>query len=213
MTDIAEDLIATARVAGTLLRDPAVAAAWDRPSALPEFGVSGLCGHVANQVLLVPALLAADRPVAETIPLLDHYSRSLWVDAPVDSEINTGIRDGSERIAADGPAELFARYDATVDELARTLPGTDLTRPVQAPFWPTWSLTLGDFLITRIMELVVHGDDLAVSVDVPTPDFPDGGLRLTLDLLTGLSVRRHGAPAVLRAFSRAERAPRQINAF
>jgi len=34
-----------------LLSDPAVAAAWDRPSALAQLAVSGLAGHLARQVL------------------------------------------------------------------------------------------------------------------------------------------------------------------
>jgi hypothetical protein len=34
-----------------------------------------------------------------------------------------------------------------------------------------------------------------------------------LKLLTSLAVRRHGASAVLRALTRAERAPQFINAF
>jgi hypothetical protein len=34
-----------------------------------------------------------------------------------------------------------------------------------------------------------------------------------LALLTGLATRRHGVPALLRALTRAERAPSAINAF
>jgi len=32
-----------------LIAEPAVAAAWDRPSALPDFGVGGLAAHTAHQ--------------------------------------------------------------------------------------------------------------------------------------------------------------------
>ena len=39
--------------------------------------------------------------------------------------------------------------------------------------WQGWSLTAHDFLVTRLMEIVVHADDLAASVGLPTPEFPD----------------------------------------
>jgi hypothetical protein len=63
------------------------------------------------------------------------------------------------------------------------------------------------------MELAVHSDDLAVSVALPTPALPPTAVNAVVDLLTRLSVRRHGATAVLRTLTRAERAPRSIAAF
>jgi hypothetical protein len=57
-----------------------------------------------------------------------------------------------------------------------------------------------------MMEIAVHSDDLASSVGVATPELPDTVLGPVLDLLVGVSVRRHGQTAVLRALSRAERA-------
>jgi hypothetical protein len=63
------------------------------------------------------------------------------------------------------------------------------------------------------MELAVHSDDLAASVGVPTPELPPAAAELVLGLLTQLSIRRHGATAVLRTLSRAERAPGTITAF
>jgi hypothetical protein len=63
------------------------------------------------------------------------------------------------------------------------------------------------------MELLVHCDDLAVSADIATPEQPDVAVKLVIDLLSRLAVRRHGATAVLRTLSRAERAPGTIAAF
>ncbi|HEY1178677.1 MAG TPA: hypothetical protein VGF17_21185, partial [Phytomonospora sp.] len=70
-----------------------------------------------------------------------------------------------------------------------------------------------DLLVTRMMELVVHADDLAVSVGVPTPRFGESTVDTVLRLLTRLAVRRHGPTALLRSFSRAERAAKSIAAF
>jgi hypothetical protein len=72
---------------------------------------------------------------------------------------------------------------------------------------------VSDFLTTRMMEVLVHSDDLAVSIGVATPDFPPMAVELVTDLLVRLATRRHGAVPVIRALSRAERAPASIAAF
>ena len=79
--------------------------------------------------------------------------------------------------------------------------------------WQGWSLTASDFLLTRMMEIVVHSDDLAASVGVETPTFPDDVVTPVLDLLTGLAVRRHGGTALVRVLTRPQRAPASVSAF
>jgi hypothetical protein len=64
-----------------------------------------------------------------------------------------------------------------------------------------------------MMEIVVHGEDVAASVGFEAPRVPDTVLGPVLALLTRLAVRRHGQGAVVSALSRAERAPRTISAF
>ena len=53
----------------------------------------------------------------------------------------------------------------------------------------------------------MHSDDLAASVDVPTPDFDAAVLDPVLRLLTAVSLRRHGQDALVRTLSRPQRAP------
>jgi hypothetical protein len=79
--------------------------------------------------------------------------------------------------------------------------------------WQGWRMTTDDFLVTRLMEIVVHSDDLAASVDVPSPDFGPAVLQPVLGLLTGLAVVRHGQDAVVRTLTRPQRAPGSIAAF
>ena len=78
--------------------------------------------------------------------------------------------------------------------------------------WQGWSLRRDDFLLTRLLEIVVHSDDLAVSIDVPAPTFPDEVFTPVLELLTRLAVGRHGQSAVISALTRRERS-RNISAF
>jgi Mycothiol maleylpyruvate isomerase N-terminal domain len=211
---IQEQFLQAAGSAVTLLQDPAVAAAWDRPSALASFGVSGLAGHLARQILLVPRLLAQPVPDGAALSLLDHYAMVPWTgaDADLDSETNVAARAGGEAAAAVGAAALATAAGAATAALAAALPAEPADRLVHLP-WGPWSLSLDDFLVTRMMEITVHSDDLAQSVGIPTPALPPAVTDAVLVLLVRLAARRHGPPAVLRALSRAERAPATIAAF
>jgi Mycothiol maleylpyruvate isomerase N-terminal domain len=212
MTGIREAYLQAAASAAALLSDQAVAAAWGSSSALPEFSVAGLAGHLARQVVAVPRVLGGPVPAGPPATLLEHYARVLWIGASLDHEANAEIRRDGEDEAADGAAALAARIGVAVDALRTALPAEAADRLVH-PSWVSWSLTLDDFLITRMMEIAVHSDDLAVSVGIATPPLPPAVLDPVLTLLTGLAVRRHGATALLRALSRSERAPATIAAF
>jgi hypothetical protein len=212
MTGSREDFLATARSAVGLLGEPAVGDAWSGPSALAEFSVAGLAGHLAYQILAVREALSGPAPEEPVISLLEHYGRVVWIGADLDDEINVRIRRGGEQVAAEGRAALLARMDAAVEALAAELVST-ADRPVRIPLWGPWSLSLDDLLVTRMMELAVHCDDLAVSVGLEAPALTPGAVDTVIGLLARLAVRRHGATSVLRALSRAERAPATIAAF
>ncbi|GGO68622.1 maleylpyruvate isomerase N-terminal domain-containing protein [Nonomuraea cavernae] len=208
-----ESYLVAARSAVDLLGDPAVAAAWDKPSALTEFSVAGLAGHLAHQLVRVESVLGR-RPeeAQEPVSLLEHYSMSPWVQAGLDHESNIGIRRGGEAAAAEGPVALAARTGELLERLRAALPTEPADSVVSLP-WAGWSLLLDDFLLTRLIELVVHSDDLAASVGVETPELPSEVVAPVVDLLARLAVHRHGATAVIRTLSRAERAPATISAF
>ncbi len=211
MNSIKDAYLDAARAARRLLSDPAVTGAWGEPSALPEFSVGGLAAHLAHQVLAVPATL--DAPATDApIPLLDHYERATWRGADPLAEVNVGIRTHADQLATEGASALAMRLGDAIEELAARLPAEPDDRPVQMAAGP-WTLRLDDYLVTRMMEIAVHSDDLAVSVGLETPEQPAAALEPVLALLTRLAVRRHGQPAVLRALARAERAPAAINAL
>jgi hypothetical protein len=212
MTATRDAFVQAATSVAALLRDPAVAASWDSASVLREFSVTGLAGHLARQVLAVPRVLAQPVPADRPVSLLDHYARVSWIDAGLDDEANVEIRRGGEDEAADGAAALAAKTATTVGALRSALPAEPAGRLVR-PSWVSWTLSLDDFLITRMMEIAVHCDDLALSVGVATPVLPPAVLDPVLDLLIRLAARRHGSTAVLRALTRSERAPGTVAAF
>lgn len=208
---IKDDFLGTARTALALIRSPQVAEHWDKPSALAEFGVSGLVGHIAYQVLPLPDMVAAPLPDEPAVSMMEHYARAAWIGADLDADINVRLRAGGEKIASEGREALCARIESALTGLEQSL-GDD-NRPVRMPHWGPWSVTLESFLVTRIMELVVHSDDLAVSVGVDTPEFPRPVIETVVDVLSRLALNRHSAMDVVRAFSRKERAPQDITAF
>jgi hypothetical protein len=101
----------------------------------------------------------------------------------------------------DNLAALPGALEAVTDDRAVLIP------------WQGWALTARDFAVTRLMEIVVHSDDLAASVDLPTPQFPDEAVREVLTLLTAVAVEKHGQTALVRALSRPQRAPGSVSAF
>ncbi|GIF96031.1 maleylpyruvate isomerase N-terminal domain-containing protein [Catellatospora citrea] len=201
-----------ARAAAELLRDPAVAGAWDRPSALARYTVSGLAGHLAGQVFFAERALRLDRTGDPPLDILSYYDRVAWMNSGHDDPEHQRIRRGSQASAADGPAALSGRVDAAVAGLPGLLADEPVARTVRLPGW-AWSLTYDDFLLSRLVELVVHVDDLAVSVHVPAPPPDPAAAELVIDLLTRVAARRHGPLALVRALTRAERAPAGIAAF
>lgn len=212
MTSVRTDYLEAADFAVGLLGNPAVAARWDDPSALAEMKTGALAGHLARQIFTVRQLL--DDPAGESapIPLLAHYARSSWVDAGLQDEPNVVMRQRSELEAADGPRALAHRAASAVTELRTRLPTEPADRVVFLP-WGPWSLTLDDMLRTRMMEIAVHGDDLACSAGLSDVQPPAATADVAIELLTRLALGRHGAAALLRALSRAERAPASIAAF
>lgn len=67
------------------------------------------------------------------------------------------------------------------------------------------SMLLDEYLVTRLMELVVHLDDLAVSLELPMPELPPGSLKRVAMVLAEIAVDRNGSLAVIRTFARRER--------
>ena len=195
---------------------PEVREAWGRESACDGMTVGGLTHHLVRQagntvlgLQADPDPAAADAPV---IALQEHYARAAWVEAGPDDEANVSIREADNDAAGVGPdvvLELGREWAAQLPGLlaAPRSPDTFFIR------WQGWSLTTEDFLTTRMMEMVVHGDDLAASVGVDTPTYPDAVARPVLDLLVGVAVRQHGQTAVVRGLSRPQRAPGTISAF
>ncbi|MCR6690220.1 maleylpyruvate isomerase N-terminal domain-containing protein [Cellulomonas sp.] len=204
---------ATELLVGLVAR-PEVAAAWDRESACAGMSVGALTWHLVNQPQRVVELIAAHDPADPrlTTPITadEHYARAEWLEQDLDGPANVGVRERGEQQASAGHDEAVA---AARSALA-ALPGALATAPPALLLpWTGLVLRTDDFLVSRLMEVVVHSDDLAASVGVPVPEFGAATLRPVLTLLTDLAVRRHGQDALVRALARPARAQGAISAL
>lgn len=193
--------LATAEVTAALLADPAVERRWDKPSALSGMRVAGLAGHLARSVVLTEPFL--DEPSAEGEPLSTaEYYLAGEEPTDLDSRANRRVRESGEETAAAGLGALNGAVDEALERLRRRLPGEDLgvTRR-----WFGRLTTTRTVLQARTLEMVVHVDDLAVSVDVPTPSLPPSAVDMSIRLLVSMARGRHGDLAVVRALTRRER--------
>lgn len=207
-----DQYVSAAASALALVESAAVTEAWDRASALEGFTVGGLAGHIAAQVHSARQALAGDFTGKERIGLFEHFERAAWRGADLDNEANTRVREGGHELAEAGPAALTDQTRRALAAVEADLAGRDGHETSGNPAW-AYATSLDDFLITRILEFVVHSDDLAYSVGVATPVFEADVFDTATWVLTRLSSARHGQAALVRALSRSERAGADVTAL
>lgn len=182
-----------------------VEAAWDRASALDHLTVGALAGHLARAVTSVDTYL--DLPVAVDAPGLDAPGYFLSIDGLVGddphSELHLAIRRRAEEESARGHAGVLERWDTTVPRLATRFDEAAADRRVRV--LGDRVLSLDEYLVTRLVELLVHTDDLAASVRIERPAFPPAAESAVIECLVEIARRRHGSAAVITAMTRRER--------
>jgi hypothetical protein len=209
---IVDSYLASVAAASPLLRCDELAHRWNRPSALADFAVSGLAGHLTYTVFNVELFLdAPSLPDVPTVDAVRYYLTAGDPDTPTDDPVKQRIRRRSDERATAGPVALADSFDEALKRLAVRLPTLDPAMAVAV--FDRWMLRLDQFLLTRMIELAVHLDDLAVSLDVPTPPIPDEAADLVVVTLARIAHGRRGTLPVLRALSRRERASALATAF
>ena len=139
-------------------------------------------------------------------PFLD----AAWVTATkLDDPANDRTADDTE--AALGHGRMLERFNTDLATATHRLRAGAAADTVGIP-WQGWALRRNDFLHTRLLEIIVHSIDLAVSIELPAPEFGDCAFAPVVDLLARLAVRRYGQAAVVSTLTRSERAT-TISAF
>lgn len=211
---IVQSFLAVAARAEVLIASDRVAERWEQPSVLERYQVGGLAGHLARAVLTVAHYLDQPAPAGahEPIDAAGYFVRVLASHDPVDSEFHQRVRQRGDHEAAEGQASLGARLGKARKELAQRLTPVEPERTLVV--LEDAVLTVDQYLQTRLVELVVHLDDLAVSVGLDGPDdIPDEAYELAAAVLARVAARRAGPLATVRSFARRERHPDAVRAL
>lgn len=176
--------------AGTITADERAA-----PSALAGWTVADLLGHL----VMVHDAVAALRPApedAEPMSTVDYLAQYAG-----DAE---GIAGMARAIAVDHPDDVLVAWDKAAHQARQTLGALGAgDRLVQARRGPIMESA---FLDTRLIELVVHAQDLARSLPdhPPPPVLPSARRRVVLTLREVLTARAAKPVEALAAASALE---------
>jgi hypothetical protein len=215
-TDVRQVFLAAATAAVDLLADARVAARWGRAGGCDGWTVGGLAAHLARTVTQTEQCLAAAagedgppaRPAGTTAG--DYYAALPELDDPA-SQLSAAQREHSTAAAVTaGPAGVLAQARSSLAALRTRLPAEPSARILATPGLP---LALEEYLRTRLVEICVHVEDLALSLDGDVPDLPDDAVQGAVAVLVDTAVRRHGSKAARRALARRGRDTADVGVF
>lgn len=161
----------------------------DGPSGLGEWSVSELVAHLAMVLASLNQRLAEDPPVERALTLLDWPFATAGQAGNIDADVR--------RLAAAHPEPAaLDRLLAGIDERAGTLLPAAL--PGRLVGTRVGAMVLGDFLVTRCVELVVHSDDLSRATGLDVPLDRQALAACTRLLADALAVKAPGASTEVR---------------
>jgi hypothetical protein len=195
-------VVEAVEAAAELLARPAVAARWEEPSALDGMTVGALCAHLVRAAGATIAYLDRTDPAAR--PDGELLTAVTYFHAAVDSPVHERIKEVSADEAAIGADQTADKARRLADDLAKRLPAEPDDRLVAA--LGDRMLTLDDFCRTRLIEVLLHVDDLATSVGEPRPETDRRGPAIVIEILSAIARTTRGDWEVLYALARSERA-------
>lgn len=173
---------------------------WGDPSALADMTVGALAGHLAFSVLQVDLFLDMPEPDGSTATANEYYAAMTDSTRP-GAELNAGVRARADEIANRGWARLYIDTGRAAERLRERLGAVPADRRFSAH---GMVLAVDEFLMTRLVEMTVHLDDLGRSLDLGTVPIGDDATTIAIAVLVGAARERHGDQNVLRALARRE---------
>ncbi|MFT2019605.1 sterol carrier family protein [Streptomyces sp. 796.1] len=165
------------------------------PSRLPAWTVRQLIVHVAVCLETLPRRLAAEPAPPGTAADLDLRGYVVALGTQAEEIARIAVAEADDLSGAGAPAELLARFDSGAAELAAAVAsaaGADLVHSRYG-----W-MTVDDFLVTRLLELVVHGDDLTAATGTAVAHDRQALAAVTRLLADALAARAPGGSVELR---------------
>jgi uncharacterized protein (TIGR03083 family) len=162
-------------------------AEYDRPTRCTPWTVRALLAHVGMATGRVLAMLAEPVPATADTDAAGYYRPDTRFsiatnDERVDSALATALRAGTG-------AALAARFAASWRDAYASLAAQPPDRLVRTRHGDAMLLT--DFLVTRVVELAIHGLDLADALD--RPPWIDA---TSIDVVTRLLVGEAAGPTL-----------------
>ncbi len=200
-SDIRSLVVGTVETAADVIGDAAVANRWDQPSALEGMTVGALCAHLVRAAGATIAYL--DRTPADRQPDDELLTPVTYFRAAVEAPIHDQIKDVSADEAAIGQQAMAAKCRRLAADLASRFADEPEDRLLMA--LGGRMLTLDDFCRTRLIEVLLHIDDLVASTGIPRPTLDLRGPVEVIEICVGIGIDRHGVWGMLEALARAER--------
>ena len=184
-----------------------VVESWSQPSAVALYTVGGVAAHAVHGVLWLEQVLKDAEPVGLRRVKVPEYMGLNRVDGGNDDPFGASLRSAAEAFAETGARIVAAALRVAREELVTLLSGAPATRAIPVIRLAGAYAPLSEYLPTRILEAIVHGDDVANSVPgLQVPDPPPEAVAVCLNVCMELAQARVGDLEALRAFTRAERA-------
>jgi uncharacterized protein (TIGR03083 family) len=200
-------LIEAARSALELVGSPEVGREWARPSALEGMTVGGLAAHFIMALHRTVELLEAPAPTDARIatPFEFFGDNRREAGSALDDERGRWIAAASVDAAAEGQDEVVDELTGVIAQVDAALADAPTGTTIATARIPDARARLDDFVRTRLVEVVLHGDDLAASVGVVWHP-PRAAADEVVGLLVEMARERVGDLEVLRGLAREERA-------
>ncbi|MCU1496072.1 MAG: uncharacterized protein JWM47_25 [Acidimicrobiales bacterium] len=150
---------------------------WDQ-AALGDWSVRELVVHTARAYKTIVEYVHGE--VKDDTPIYSAAGYFRTVLAEQTPHVHISQRATREAVSVTDPVahvdEWAAKSEKLVDRSVADAPVRTFVG----------EMTLDQYLATRVVELVIHGLDLAAAIDLPTPA-PAGSARLALEVLTDLA--------------------------
>jgi uncharacterized protein (TIGR03083 family) len=188
--------------AHAVLATDGVGNAWNAESILPEMTVGDVAGHLLAVLIMFDRRYDVPTPpgVAPVDPVGGYADIRLAEPSDLDRPPFRMPREGGRRVSARGHATVIEQFGATLARLDARLRADGPERPILVGDG-TVPMTLRAFTTTRIVELVVHADDLAESVGTAVPPLSHDAAAIVIDHFVMAVRRRVGAAATIRALA------------
>ena len=212
MDDVTRAFLEAADSFRELLQRREVADCWDEPSTMEGYTVGDLAGHVT--VATAPLEWTLERPPPSDLKVIrpGRYYAGMRIGTSEDAQkpIHGAMHDLSHVAGGKGAEANRDRFCALVGRLGKQLAGEEADRLLDLrPVIPI-AVRLDDFVRTRVVELVVHADDLATSVAVDPPQPSQAAATVAIETLMATARAGHGDRSVIRALTRRERSTADV---